>query len=441
MANDTANQFRGFSARRIRAQVGTPHTPTPLDDLVRTQLPFLPEDDEDTGSNAGNSTILAPLANPFPVPVGSPSNPFHSTYRPTSAPPDTPPRPLPPHMNPTGTPPATGSTNHELANAIALLAQTLQRSTSVTPSSAGERNNVREPDQFDGSEPTKLRSFFTQLELVFKARTRTFDTDSKKVTYAISYLKGTALQWFEPYLLEKSHLPPPLFMSDFEHFKEELTVNFGPYDATGAAEHDLENLRMPDNGRITKYITQFSRLATQVRWGTDALRYQFYKGLPARLKDRISEVGKPANIYDLRELAQSLDNRYWERRAEQAREPAGTPRAAPKPSSDTRSAPPARTNTSQNSAGTPKPSSDANRTAAKATPKPYADKLGKDGKLTPEERQRRFANNLCLFCAAPGHSASACPKKSSSAVKARAATAEESEIEEIDSEASEEPKN
>ncbi|KAI0349397.1 hypothetical protein OH77DRAFT_1525693, partial [Trametes cingulata] len=55
--------------------------------------------------------------------------------------------------------------------------------------------------------------------------------------------------------------------------------------------------------------------------------------------------------------------------------------------------------------------------------KPYSDKLGKDGKLTPEERQRRFANNLCLFCGGAGHSASACPKKTSSASKARAAKA------------------
>ena len=55
--------------------------------------------------------------------------------------------------------------------------------------------------------------------------------------------------------------------------------------------------------------------------------------------------------------------------------------------------------------------------------KPYSDKLGKDGKLTQEERQRRFANNLCLFCGGPGHTAGACPKKTSSAAKARAAQA------------------
>ncbi|RPD71108.1 hypothetical protein L226DRAFT_574121, partial [Lentinus tigrinus ALCF2SS1-7] len=32
-------------------------------------------------------------------------------------------------------------------------------------SASFERNNVREPDPFDGTDPTKLRSFFAQLEL------------------------------------------------------------------------------------------------------------------------------------------------------------------------------------------------------------------------------------------------------------------------------------
>jgi hypothetical protein len=52
-------------------------------------------------------------------------------------------------------------------------------------------------------------------------------------------------------------------------------------------------------------------------------------------------------------------------------------------------------------------------------------KLGKDGKLTPVERIRRFANNLCLFCGGVGHIAKECPKPSSSAAKARNCAAKE----------------
>jgi len=48
-------------------------------------------------------------------------------------------------------------------------------------------------------------------------------------------------------------------------------------------------------------------------------------------------------------------------------------------------------------------------------------KLGKDGKLTAEERQRHFDKKLCLFCGGPGHSAWDCTKLTSHAAKGRAA--------------------
>ncbi len=67
-------------------------------------------------------------------------------------------------------------TNQDLAAAITLLAQTAQSLQHTPPpasappkSTAFERHNVRDSDQFDGTDPTKLCSFFVQLELVFKA--------------------------------------------------------------------------------------------------------------------------------------------------------------------------------------------------------------------------------------------------------------------------------
>ncbi|KAJ3004040.1 hypothetical protein NUW54_g5000 [Trametes sanguinea] len=163
---------------------------------------------------------------------------------------------------------------------------------------------------------------------------------------------------FELYLLEY----PPLFLYSYEAFQDELRTNFRPYDTTRAAEHNLENLWMTENQRIAKYITQFNWLATQVRWGTTALRCQFYKGLPDCLKDRISKVGKPKMLKGLRNLAHSKSG-----------------------NSDTKSSAPQKSSLNSGS--------------------PYSDKLGKDGKLTQEERQCWFANNLCLFCGGPGHTA------------------------------------
>ena len=57
-------------------------------------------------------------------------------------------------------------------------------------------------------------------------------------------------------------------------------------------------------------------------------------------------------------------------------------------------------------------------------PKPDPDltgKLSKDGKLTPQERQPRMDNSLCLFCGKMGHIAKECPKSTAIAAWAHAA--------------------
>lgn len=438
--------FQGFSARRVRAGNVTPTRHSNPEDPRHTQTRSPAPVTRDSSPTIPPPVFVTPGPRP-PTRNHSP-NPFlpagETEGEPEVPAPEEPEEPPAGQAGP-GTPHPQPDPTVQLAGAIAYLAQTItyDRATQNQNQSgaSSERNNVREPDQFDGTEPTKLRLFFAQLELVFKARPRTFNSEEKKVTYGISYLKGTALQWFEPYLLESDSENPPIFMTDYETFKEELRVNFGPYDASGAAEHDLMNLRMSDNHRIAKYITQFTRLATQVRWGNAPLRYRFYDGLPNRLKDRISEVGKPTTLVELRDLAQSIDNRYWERKSEQSRD-SGTSKSGGKSgSSDSK---PAQQNKSSNSgsSNTPKPAqSSGSKPAAKTPAKPYADKLGKDGKLSPEERQRRFTNNLCLFCGGAGHSANACPKKTSSAAKARAATAGAPAPAAAAPEAPKEPKN
>ena len=452
--------FQGFTARR--ASQGPSDQPTTP---IRRAVPSFALGSTD--STADPSRPTSPLQ---PIPMRySPNNPFTqstSLYRtPTQGPlrprsaPASPSLGLPPSASagPTGpapvgptVPPPTSApaasnpqTGPDLASAIALLAQTLQQPASAPTKSTNERHNVREPDPFDGSDPTKLRTFFAQLELVFKARPRTFDTDEKKVTYAVSHLKGITLAWFEPFLLEPASGNPPLFLSDYGVFQEELRANFGPYDVVGTAEHDLENLTMSDSHRVARYVTQFNWLATQVSWGSEALRYQFYKGLPDRLKDRISEIGKPKDLNKLRELAQSIDARYWERKAERNRE-GRTPSAGNKSGSAPKTSPPSNPPTKpsgSSSSSSPKNSSTSGSPKTPSNPpKPYADKLGKDGKLTSEERQRRFANHLCLFCGGAGHNVDACPKKSAAA-KARAAKAAGAPAVPEKPPAGEEPKN
>src|SRR6267154_2608893 len=86
----------------------------------------------------------------------------------------------------------------QLSRAISSLARSSRRTSHNSDSSKAK---VHEPDTFDGTDPCKLRAFLVQCELHFRNRPRAFNTDGAKVTFAQSYLKGMALEWFEPDLL------------------------------------------------------------------------------------------------------------------------------------------------------------------------------------------------------------------------------------------------
>jgi hypothetical protein len=59
-----------------------------------------------------------------------------------------------------------------------------------------------DPDQFDGSDLKKLWGFLLQCKFNFWAKLESFSNDSAKVNYVLSFLKETALNYFEPFLID-----------------------------------------------------------------------------------------------------------------------------------------------------------------------------------------------------------------------------------------------
>ena len=74
-------------------------------------------------------------------------------------------------------------------------------SNCLRKSSSSNRSKVWEPDVFDGSDTGKLWAFLIQCQLNFNSKPQAFQTDASKVNYVISYLKGTALDWFKHRLM------------------------------------------------------------------------------------------------------------------------------------------------------------------------------------------------------------------------------------------------
>src|SRR5258707_9260176 len=142
---------------------------------------------------------------------------------------------------------------------------------------------------------------------------------------------------------------------------------------------------MASNTKLSKYLVQFNTLASWVGWGEQALRFQFYDGLPEHLKDWLAMLGKPDSLCDLVLVTQRYDNLYWERQEEHKL----AHQQDNKLMTYTNSWGP---NTSN------PPSTQTNDCM-----------LGLDGKLKPEEWKCHKENNLCMMCGKPGHTMPTCP--------------------------------
>src|SRR5882724_4542962 len=194
------------------------------------------------------------------------------------------------------------------ANPLARAINNLVKSNMST-----SRPRLCEPNPFNGSDLFKLRTFILQCKLNFQDQKDQFENKEDKVNYALSYLKGLALDCFKPALLG---INDPIWILDFELFIEELETNFGTFDPEGEAKAKLEQLCMHENHQATKYFIKFQQLTTHVRWGNAALCWQAYNSLAKCIKNDLVHHSKPNTLVDLHGLAQAIDTCYWECKAE-----------------------------------------------------------------------------------------------------------------------------
>ena len=150
--------------------------------------------------------------------------------------------------------------------------------------------------------------------------------------------------------------------------------------------------------------------------------HHFYSGLPDRIKDEISCIGKPCTLDGLCAITQEINTRYWEHKEEVTCQNKSLTSTSTNTNITSKSS--GKSEKSKSSTGNSAQSSSSSNLTPKKPGKTLKllDKLGKDGKLTSEERKCRFEQNLCMFCGGSGHKAKECLKSGSQAAKARSVT-------------------
>jgi hypothetical protein len=144
---------------------------------------------------------------------------------------------------------------------------------------------VRVPTDFVG-EPTKTKKFIQECELFIRVNFAIYDTEEKKVIFALSFMTGgTATAWKEAFTVKA------ITDNDFgtwAAFKIALTEAFSPVNNAGTARTQIKNLKQSSCDSVEDYIAKFRILKDRAGINEDtALIEYFMDGLNSKLLEKV----------------------------------------------------------------------------------------------------------------------------------------------------------
>jgi hypothetical protein len=265
------------------------------------------------------------------------------------------------------------------------------------PAPASKLQNIPDPEKFSGDRK-ELKAFLSQVRLKLSGNAPMFPTLDLRLAYIASLVKGPAYAHIEEHILDGFARIP-----DVNGLLEILSTAFGDPDEIGTAEREMRSLRQK-NSDFATYYAEFCRLMTILKWDTRARRAALREGLSSELKDGLVFLDEKEDLAEFVTQLQGMDNRIRARAQETKGSKTHTTSStrqtpAPKP---TYPAPTKPNEPSFRPGGTVPMALDASR------------------RISPEERERRMREGLCLYCAGSGHFTRECPNRRPRPLRANA---------------------
>jgi len=190
---------------------------------------------------------------------------------------------------------------------------------------------LHKPDNFDGTR-AKFSKFMTKLALVFSSDPARYTSDAAKISYAASYLSGSAEDWFEPHLNKATGT---ISFTTYEAFVRALKNAYDDPDACTTAERKLRSLKQEDKD-CSAYHAEFCTYATILNYN-DRTKISFFSdGVNQGLKVALSYQASPLETFDeFVQLCIKLDNRAKLLYTQNPRSAPSNPAPAPRPPTPT----------------------------------------------------------------------------------------------------------
>jgi hypothetical protein len=256
----------------------------------------------------------------------------------------------------------------------------------LTSGSVHVTNAIGEPKVSDAPEfygdRKKSQEFLSLLKIVFMAHEYRYKSSKARALYAISKLRGDALEWMLPYIAADNKE----ILENFENFVEVFRAQYDDVDRIFNAQQTLLDIRQGSRSAAV-LATEVRRLASIAMFDKTAIRAIFYRALNSNIKDALAGKSFDDDLDSFIAYVIRVDQRVFKRKVERERNgvqerPQTAPDAIVKP-----------------------------REVVSRTEPMEIGAVVSHSKLTAEEKQRRAANNLCFYCGRPDHIAKRCPNK------------------------------
>jgi len=122
------------------------------------------------------------------------------------------------------------------------------------PCSQKRYRGIQEPDTFSGGSTNDLWAFIFQCQIYFCVCKEEFKEDSEKVYFAISYLRGIALDYFEPFINKPDSYQDIDFLEDWNVFVQKLSNIFGLYSPKDNDKDAIVAILFSSDGKAMTYF-------------------------------------------------------------------------------------------------------------------------------------------------------------------------------------------
>ena len=133
---------------------------------------------------------------------------------------------------------------------------------------AAREIKIRIPTDFTGDR-TKTLKFLSEVSLYLKVNSAIYDTDEKKIIFALSFMNGGTAGAFAEIKGKEENL------GSWAEFKKSIEKTFLPIDDARAAHLEMKQLKQ-QKGKLEDYSTKFQLLAVRARIKEDISLIEYF---------------------------------------------------------------------------------------------------------------------------------------------------------------------